>query len=205
MQARTADQGPRYLILLLAAESPAAGKASDGEAGDEADAGAGPQSAGAPDAPPGLSADAALTPAAIDPALIDDLLDWIGEHTDYDVDAARETPPRIVHCDCGDAIAYEGDTVTIPEGTLGVYDRGTGTIHLVRPWSTGDTLNVSTLLHEMIHHVQALDHEWWCWQASEWQAYKLQEAWLAERGIDPDFDWFFIFQQSRCTPRDIHP
>jgi hypothetical protein len=60
------------------------------------------------------------------------------------------------------------------------------------------------LLHELVHAVQFDNRSWDCLGAPEWQAYKMQEAWLAEHGISADFDWLLIYMQSRC-PRDIHP
>jgi len=39
---------------------------------------------------------------------------------------------------------------------------------------------------------------------AEWEAYKLQEAWLAEQGLASGFDWPQIFLLSRC-PWDVHP
>ena len=44
-----------------------------------------------------------------------------------------------------------------------------------------------------------------CPKATEWEAYKLQEAWLLENGRTPDFNWAYILLDSSCMPRDIHP
>lgn len=43
-----------------------------------------------------------------------------------------------------------------------------------------------------------------CVQASEWEAYQLQEAYLNDHDIASGFDWLQIYFQSQC-PRIIHP
>ena len=56
----------------------------------------------------------------------------------------------------------------------------------------------------MVHHRQA-DLHWYCEQAQEWRAYKLQSQWLADQGLKDDFYWPAIVLKSSCTKRDIHP
>ncbi len=68
------------------------------------------------------------------------------------------------------------------------------------PWRDSDVRDVSTLLHD----IQFSSHPWPCQCQAEWEAYKLQEAWLAEQGPSSGFDWPQIFLLSRC-PRDVHP
>ena len=77
-------------------------------------------------------------------------------------------------------------------------------IHLVRPWDASNTKDRSRLLHELIHDVQYINRGWTCKEEPEWEAYKLQEAWLAAQGVASEFDWLHIFMLSRC-PRDIRP
>jgi len=36
-------------------------------------------------------------------------------------------------------------------------------------------------------------------------AYRLQEAWLAERGTEAEVNWVAVVLDSGCTRRDIHP
>jgi hypothetical protein len=60
------------------------------------------------------------------------------------------------------------------------------------------------LLHELIHHVQLANRDYECLEQPEWEAYQLQEAFLAEHGIASGFDWLQIYFLSQC-PRDIHP
>ena len=89
--------------------------------------------------------------------------------------------------------------------TRGLYDPETATIYLVAPWDPADPRDASVLLHELVHHRQQAAKHWYCAAAQEWDAYRLQERWLAEHGIDPGFYWPAIALESSCVPRDIHP
>lgn len=90
------------------------------------------------------------------------------------------------------------------EAVKGVYDSNRAKITLVQPWSKSDPQSVGTLLHELVHFVQYSSKQWDCWHETEWEAYKLQELWLSQRGIDPGFNWVEIFLLSQCSRRDIH-
>jgi len=143
-------------------------------------------------------------PAPPPVALVEELTRWIGDQTDYDISQTLEDPPDISFCDTGDVITYEGHDLLVDETLRAAYDLSDRHIFLVAPWQADNPEHVSALLHELIHDVQLLNRKWDCLGAPEWEAYKLQEKWLAERGIDPGFDWLRIFFLSRC-PRDIHP
>jgi len=149
--------------------------------------------------------DATTTDPVPDVLLINTLLRWIGAHSDYDVSAFLDHPPVVRFCDCGDHVHYEGRTLVVTSQVEGFYDKLDNIITLVKPWRADDPYNLSTLLHELTHVVQYHDHDWLCWQRTEWEAYKLQEAWLLERGVDPGFNWLQIQMLSDCRPRDIHP
>lgn len=136
--------------------------------------------------------------------LMDSLISWIGEATAYDTAILRTAPPEISFCSNGETIRYEGREVLVERDLKAAYDREAQRIFLVEPWSATDARDAATLLHELIHHIQYASRAWECPQAVEWEAYKLTEAWLGERGIDPGFDWLWIYVVSRC-PRDIHP
>lgn len=64
--------------------------------------------------------------------------------------------------------------------------------------------DVSILLHELTHHVLFTNRSYACLQESEWEAYKLQEAYLEENEIASGFGWLQIYFLSKC-PSDIHP
>ncbi len=150
--------------------------------------------------PPGDCADPAVPSAE----LIQELTRWIGAQTGYDITRTLADPPRVSFCDTGQTIIYEDQTLIVDPGLRAAYDLSDRHIYLVLPWDAANPKDVSALLHELIHDVQLINRDWPCVGAPEWQAYKLQETWLAERGIDPGFDWLHIYMYSRC-PRDIHP
>ena len=136
--------------------------------------------------------------------LVPGLLHWIARATDYEITNSLANPPSIAFCAKGDVILYESGLITVPHDLRAAYDLVEERILLVRPWDPDNPRDRSALLHELIHHVQLKNRIWECPQAPEWQAYKLQEAWLAEQGIEAEFDWLAIYIRSKC-PRDIHP
>lgn len=138
-------------------------------------------------------------------SLISKLLTWIDVHTDYDVSKSTLHHPQIKFFAQGDSIAYEGNTMTITKRLQGLYDKQQYKIILVKPWQASDHYDVSTLLHELVHVVQYQNKNWPCWQRTEWEAYQLQEQYLKEHEIDPQFNWLEIAMFSNCGRRDIHP
>ena len=151
----------------------------------------------------GVAADAGADPV-VAPEVMADLVRWIGAATEYDVSATLAALPEVSFCIHGETIDYAGERVTVEEDVLAAFDDSARRIFLVRPWSAEDPRDVSRLLHELIHDVQLANRYWECPQAPEWEAYKLQDKWLAERGIASGFDWLEIYFLARC-PRDIHP
>ena len=131
-------------------------------------------------------------------ALVAGLFDWIGAHTDYDTDAARANAPAIVLCVTGGTISYEGAPLLVEPGLRAMYSAIDHTVFLVAPWSAARHEDVSTLLHELVHGVQFRERAWPCPQAAEREAYALQAAWLAERGLPPALDPFTAYLLSRC-------
>lgn len=138
-------------------------------------------------------------------AVIAELLVWIEKNSDYSVFSSNKKSPEVVLHEIDETIQYEGRILTIPENLKGLYDKQADKIILVKPWDVADIDDLSTLLHELVHVVQYKDRLWGCWQRTEWEAYKLQEQWLRERGRDPNFNWIRIYLLSSCAPRDMHP
>ncbi len=87
----------------------------------------------------------------------------------------------------------------------GRYDPDSAAIYLVRPWDRRDPRDVSVLLHEMIHHRQAVAGYFYCPGAQELPAYRTQQKWLAELGLELDVNWIAVVLESGCSPRDFHP
>jgi len=160
---------------------------------------------GAESPPPGCARpDAGSSPPAVSDDVVRGLLEWIGGATDYDIGPSLAAPPEIGFCRVGEWVEYEDNRFLVEEDLRAVYDWPNRRVLIVAPWDPADKRDLSILLHELVHHVQMQTRDWECLQASEWQAYKLQERWLAEQGIDAGFDWLHIYFLSRC-PRDIHP
>lgn len=58
-------------------------------------------------------------------------------------------------------------------------------IYLPDGWNPNSLLDRSELLHELVHHLQYLNHvPATCPAEYEWQAYKLQAAWLHDQGVE---------------------
>ncbi|WP_223475317.1 DUF6647 family protein [Oricola indica] len=144
-------------------------------------------------------------PAWRDAGSLDDLAgvldDWLDANSDY----PRNPAPLAIEIADPITIAMNPSVASsFGSRTRGLYDPEAGRIYLIAPWSRKDALDVSVLLHELVHHRQIARH-WYCPAAQEPDAYTLQQAWLAERGLEADIDRVTIVLAAGCTPRDIHP
>lgn len=102
-------------------------------------------------------------------------------------------------------VNYNGQATQLEEFTRGLYDKDAETIYLVEPWDANDAFDRSVLLHELAHHRQAEAKHWYCDHAQEWDAYRLQAAFLEEENVDYKFNWALIVLESSCAKRDVHP
>jgi len=157
--------------------------------------------------------------ASSTPAIAQDLLAWreaknmtgLVAHLDVWLDAntnlpRRDTAATISMTSPTDALALAGINSAINAETVrGLYDSASTTIWLVYPWSLKDPRDVSVLLHELVHHRQAEAGHWYCPGAQELPAYKTQQAWLDELGLELNANWIAVVLEAGCTPRDIHP
>lgn len=135
--------------------------------------------------------------------MISQLEDWLDKHTDL---RRRETAPVVKWTSQVNVASITGSKRAAYVRTVrGLYDGDSSTIWLVRPWSAHDPRDVSVLLHELVHHRQAGEGHWYCPGAQELPAYRAQQAWLAELGLELDVNWIAIVLEAGCTPRDIHP
>jgi len=135
-------------------------------------------------------------------ALAEVLEAWLDAHAPW---PRRATPPRITLVSAAEAAARQGLGASFQRGRLrGLYDPQRGEILLVTPWDRLKAEDVSVLLHELVHHRQA-PHHFYCPAAQEEPAYRLQDQWLAERGLRADVNWIAVILDAGCTPRDIHP
>lgn len=72
-------------------------------------------------------------------------------------------------------------------------------------WDESDTRTVSFLLHELVHHAQYVSgRKYPCNNAKEWEAYRLQNMWLQEQGLDPAVDEDWIAHMADCNNDYVH-
>ena len=137
------------------------------------------------------------------PALAEHLDRWLDAHTDM---PRHTTSPQIKVIGTGRAASLQTAARSSRSArTRGLYDPGSDTIYLVRPWSGRDPHDVSVLLHELVHHRQATAGHWYCPGAQELPAYRVQDAWLSSLGLESNINWIAVVLEAGCTPRDIHP
>ena len=90
----------------------------------------------------------------------------------------------------------------------GLYDDETQTVWLPHECRADDVSDQSTLLHELVHHVQTVTAmEYPCLAAREPLAYALQAQWLREQGVEDPYammgtDRFTILIRSICWPEE---
>jgi len=134
--------------------------------------------------------------------LVSTLEGWLDAQADW---PRRDGVPRVRLVSAWQAAVRRDATTSFQPGRLrGLYDPDRSEILLVRPWDPSNALDVSVLLHELVHHRQA-PHHWYCPAAQELPAYRLQEVWLVEQGLSIDVNWVAVVLDAGCTPRDIHP
>lgn len=135
--------------------------------------------------------------------LIHHLDDWLDNNSDL---PRRANPPEIRFLDKYSAAAFSASKHSARMGRLrGLYDPDSQTIWLLHPWNQHDPYSVSVLLHEQMHHRQAEAGHWYCPGAQELPAYRIQQKWLAQFGLEPNVNWIAVVLDAGCTPRDIHP
>lgn len=134
--------------------------------------------------------------------LVSDLDRWLDDRCNYV--HPDDEGPSIGFIDAGTDIMVGGEVCEITEDTRGFYDPDRLKVFLVRPWSAADTFDASVLLHELVHYRQE-QYDWRCIAEMEVPAYRLQEEWLEEHGVDADFNWLLIYRLSRCPGSSPHP
>ncbi len=136
--------------------------------------------------------------ATISPRIIAELTQWIEDRTDYDVTALADVTIQFCESDVTYGLSEVGLLADLP--LQAAYDPATATIYLTAPWSPIDPEMSSTLLHMMLHHVQLRsDRVWKCLNATEFEAYWLQDQWVVEQGYRTGFDWTQVLVDSHCS------
>ena len=117
-------------------------------------------------------------------ALIATLLAWIVSQTGLSV---RDVPEVKLVSRTEMVARFYGSEKPNDLTLQALYDRSAHVIYLPQGWLPDDLRKKSALLHELVHHVQALNKvDLPCPAAYEREAFDLQLAWLRQNGVvDP--------------------
>jgi hypothetical protein len=131
---------------------------------------------------PGIAAAAATVPLE---ALLRAVAAWTAAELELAVPqelprVVFSTPARMLELRYGSAEGSAGAA-----DVVALYDLERRTIHLARGWTGATPAELSVLVNEMVHHVQAAAGlEFACPGARETEAYALQARWLEQFGLE---------------------
>jgi len=138
----------------------------------------------------------------LEPNVVVALITWIVVRTKW---VAQEPPTAcLVTENQLIEMAYGREGKSSDANINALYEPEAHTVYLSEKWNVNDLRDRSFLLHELVHHLQALNNvKVACLAANERLAYALQLEWLREQGIqDPykflDIDEFTIAILSQC-------
>lgn len=126
---------------------------------------------------------------------------WLDQNTDFQ---RPETRPTLELISASYANSIQGSSASSFGRTRGFFDPQSSTIYLILPWDRKNPHDASVLLHELVHARQASRH-YYCPGAQEEAAYRLQDDWLRERGLQANVNWIAVVLESGCNRRDFHP
>nr|WP_296430304.1 DUF6647 family protein [Roseovarius sp. BRH_c41] len=112
------------------------------------------------------------------PSVLDTLMLWLA--TNFDL-AVSTKPPVLITVPDAELVEmrYGVETVLRPGDVVALYDHPARTIYLSDSWTGNTPADLSVLVHEMVHHLQAVgDMRFACPAEREVVAYRAQEAWL---------------------------
>jgi len=118
------------------------------------------------------------------PSLIDAIELWLGANFDLEPAAG---PPSLVTVAASRLVEIRyGSAGAVSAGdVMGAYDDASRTIYLTDGWNGRTPEQLSVLVHEMVHHLQAsADMRFACPGEREALAYRAQDAWLRLFGTD---------------------
>lgn len=124
------------------------------------------------------------------PSLLNTISLWLSDNFDL---PPSEMNPHLATLPGAELVRmrYGPDSGIPPGQVVAAYDPDTSTIYLSEHW-TGDTPEeLSALVHEMVHHMQAsADQIFACPNEREQLAYRAQDAWLSLFGetLESAFD-----------------
>jgi hypothetical protein len=116
-----------------------------------------------------------------------------------------EQTPRVVLSDPAALVAREQALASTGRQVLGAHDDRTSTIHLRRDWDRRDPIDVSILVHELVHNMQHAGRlRYDCPEAREALAYAAQADWLTAFGYDLEsafgIDALTLKLSTECLP-----
>lgn len=126
---------------------------------------------------------------------------WLDQHTDLQ---RPDVSPLIKFISGPAGTSLRGSSASSFGRARGLFDPDSFTIYLILPWDRRNAHDASVLLHELVHARQ-VDRHYFCPGAQEEAAYRLQDDWLRERGLEAKVNWIAVVLESGCTRRDIHP
>jgi hypothetical protein len=147
------------------------------------------------------------------PTLVDALTDWLVTEQGLPRPAERPRVVLVPGRQIG-ALRHFGVATDLPQDlarivsgqreTVAAYDPATRTIYLRHDWSGRTAAEMSVLVHELVHHLQAsAGRRFACVEASEDEAYAAQERWLRRFGasLEADFgiDAFTRLVSTNCA------
>jgi hypothetical protein len=139
------------------------------------------------------AAPASSEEANISPQLTASLMNWVSAHTGIRVNylprviASRQAMVQRI----GDPLRNAALARALYVPDLVVVDD--------EFWDEDDIRTQSFLLHELVHHAQYISGRVYpCQKAKEWEAYHLQNLWLAERGLPPAVEESWIARMAQC-------
>jgi hypothetical protein len=116
--------------------------------------------------------------------LLDTIVLWLAAN--FDLPTSAEVP-ALVSRPAAELVAMRyGRAAAVPAGdVVALYDDARRTIYLSEGWTGRSPAELSVLVHEMVHHLQATaDRRFACPGEREALAYRAQDAWLGLFGTN---------------------
>ena len=133
--------------------------------------------------------------------LVEILDTWLDQNTDFQ---RPEKSPAIEFISASNVASFQGSSASSFGHTRGLFDPDASTVYLTLPWDRKNPHDASVLLHELVHARQ-VGRYYFCPGAQEEAAYRLQDDWLRERGLQANVNWIAVVVESGCNRRDFHP
>lgn len=127
------------------------------------------------------------------PPLLDTIVLWLSAN--FDLPASGQAP-LLATLTAADLVLmrYGAEAQVAPGEVVALYDDAGGTIYLSEGWTGHSPAELSVLVHEVVHHLQAVsDQRFACPAERERLAYRAQGEWLA------------LFGETLTTAFDIDP